>query len=217
MITATSMDVPASREPDLGVWPVRLVHALMIVVVARDEYGSRSNAISRYPWTETIHAGHETEVLDPGVDEADVCRHPGEENNRKKEERKQVEGVAELSRLGDQGQSDDGGGHNGQKDVGSTIGRAVCDLPQAGSSARSRGSARAQPQGRRGGEKKVASADRACIQFFARQSSPRTAQPAGGLTTHSAGSRVAACMRGSVPATARRRKDHLDGYVRDHP
>jgi hypothetical protein len=52
------------------------------------------------PGLGAIQAGHEPEVLDPGIDEADVCRHPDEQSNRKNEECKHVEGVAELGRLG---------------------------------------------------------------------------------------------------------------------
>ena len=80
--------------------------------------------------TETIQAGQEPEVLDPGVDEADVCPHPDEERNRQNEECEHVETVAELGRLGSKGQRNDGRGHDGQEDGGPAVDRAVCDVPR---------------------------------------------------------------------------------------
>jgi len=66
-------------EPGLGAWAVRLVEASLIVVVARDGIRLELRCDLEIRVTETIHAGHEPEVLDPGVDDADGCGHTDEE------------------------------------------------------------------------------------------------------------------------------------------
>src|SRR6476646_1315322 len=78
---------------------------------------------------EAISAGQEPAVLDPGVDEADVCPHPDEDGNRQNEECEHVETVAELGRVGSKSQRNDGRRHDSQEDVGPTVDRTVCDVP----------------------------------------------------------------------------------------
>ena len=162
-----------------------LVDASLIVVIARNEVQLEPGAILEIRVTETIHAGHEPEVLEPGVDEADKCRQPDEQCNGQNEKCEHVEGVTKLGHLGDQRQRDYGGGHDGQKDVGPTEDRVVDDVPrlQAGSSAQSRGSAAVRTRARRDAKGKAATAVPARIRSSARQRrrgqlTPSAARPA---------------------------------------
>ena len=102
----------------------------LVVVMARHEIRLEPRRDLEIGVTETIQAGQEPEVLDPGVDEADVCPHPDEERNRQNEECEHVETVAELGRLGSKGQRNDGRGHDSQEDGGPAVDRAVCDVPR---------------------------------------------------------------------------------------
>ena len=117
-------------EPAPRSWAIRLVQAPLVVVVARHEIRLEPRRDLEIGVTDAIHAGQEPEVVDPGFDEADVCRHPDEESDRQNEECKRGETVAELGRTSDQGQRNDGRGHDRQKDGGPTEDRAVGDVPR---------------------------------------------------------------------------------------
>jgi len=106
------------------------VQTLLVVVVARDEIRLEPRRNLEIGVTETVQAGQQPEVLDPGVDEADERPHADEESNRQDEECEHVETVAKLGRLGSKGQRNDGRGHDGQEDGGSTVDRAVRDAPR---------------------------------------------------------------------------------------
>ena len=65
-----------TEDPVLRAWAVRLGQSSLIVVMARHEIGLEPRRDLEIGVTETIQAGQEPEVLDPGVDEADVGPHP---------------------------------------------------------------------------------------------------------------------------------------------
>ena len=87
-------------------------------MVARHEIRLQPRRDLEIGVTEAIHAGQEPEVVDPGLDEAEVCRHPDEESERQNEECKRSETVTELGRPSDQRQRNDARGHDGQEDAG---------------------------------------------------------------------------------------------------
>ena len=100
--------------------------------------------------TETIHAGHEPEVLEPGVDEPDVRPSPMNSATGQNEEGEHLEGVAEFGRLGDQGERD-AAAETAVRRISRGRSRVYVFLVASSFSARSRGSAAVRRRARRSG------------------------------------------------------------------